>query len=215
MAGDKLHWIQVGLFTYSACCEFNKHRERIQKLLRRVYLNHIYKNRLDKTCFAPDAAYSDKNDSGNRTVSDKVLRDRAYEIATNSICDGYERGLASMAYKFLTRRQGLGAITTSKAKARVNEKPAQILYTPVIKKFKRRKDYAKSKDNVWAADLVEMGSQSSFYHGVKYLLCVIDVFTKHAWVKPWKIKKGKTVFHGLNYGLIKKENFIITLSKKG
>ena len=45
------------------------------------------------------------------------------------------------------------------------------------------------KDNIWAADLAEMGSLSSKNRNVKYLLCVIDVFTKYAWVKPLKDKK--------------------------
>ena len=46
---------------------------------------------------------------------------------------------------------------------------------------------------IWAADLAEVGSLSSNSVKIKYLLCVIDVFTKYAWVKPLKDKKGKTV----------------------
>ena len=63
------------------------------------------------------------------------------------------------------------------------------LHNPVIKKFKRRKVYARFKDNIWAADLAEMGSLSSKNKNVKYLLCAIDVFTKCAWVKPLKDNK--------------------------
>ena len=44
--------------------------------------------------------------------------------------------------------------------------------------------------------LIEMGSLSSFNCGVKYLLCVIDVFTKYTWVKALKDKKAKTVLYG-------------------
>ena len=51
--------------------------------------------------------------------------------------------------------------------------------------------YARFKDNIWAADLAEMESLSSKKKNVEYLLCVINVFTKHAWVKPLKDKKGK------------------------
>ena len=57
------------------------------------------------------------------------------------------------------------------------------------------KVYARFKDNICAADLAEMGSLSSKNKNVKYLLCVIDVFTKYAWVKPLKDKKGKTVLN--------------------
>ena len=89
-----------------------------------------------------------------------------------------------MVYKFFDKKTGLGVS--------VNEQLADELHQPVIKIFKRRKVYAKFKD-IWAADLAEMESFSSKNKNVKYLLCVTDVFTKYAWVKLSKIKKGKTV----------------------
>ena len=52
------------------------------------------------------------------------------------------------------------------------------------------------KDIIWAADLAEMGSLSSFDCGVKHLSCVIDVFTKYTWVKPLNDKKPKKILHG-------------------
>ena len=57
------------------------------------------------------------------------------------------------------------------------------------------KVYARFKNNIWAADLAEMGSLSSKNKNVKYLFCVIDVFTKYTWVKPLKDKKGKTILN--------------------
>ena len=66
----------------------------------------------------------------------------------------------------------------------------------MIKKFKRRKVYARFKANIWAADLAEMGSLSSFNRIGKNLLCAIDVFTKYNWVKPLKDKKAKGILHG-------------------
>ena len=68
----------------------------------------------------------------------------------------------------------------------VNEQLAEELHKSVIKKLKRRKVYARFKDNIWAADLAEMESLSSKNKNVKYLLCVVDVFTKYVWVKPLK-----------------------------
>ena len=65
----------------------------------------------------------------------------------------------------------------------------------MIKKLKRRKVYARFRDNTWAADLAEMRSLYSVSCGVKYLLCVIYAFTKCAWVKPLK-DETKTVLHG-------------------
>ena len=63
-------------------------------------LKHLYRNELDKACFANDAAYSDSKDLTKRIISDKILKDRGYEIAWNWKHDGYHRALASMVYKF-------------------------------------------------------------------------------------------------------------------
>ena len=92
-----------------------------------------------------------------------------------------------MVCKFFDRKTGL--------KASVNEQLAEELHEPTIKKFKRRKVSARFKDNIWAADLAEMESLSSKNENVKYLLCVIDVFTKYTWVEPLKDKKGKPVLN--------------------
>ena len=84
----ELHLKQPG-FTYSACGPFTKHRERIQKFRETGNLKHLYRNELDKACFAHDAAYSDSKDLAKRTISDKILKDRAYEIARNCKHDRY------------------------------------------------------------------------------------------------------------------------------
>ena len=103
------------------------------------------------------------------------MKDRAYEVARNRKYDVYQRALANMVYNFFDEKTG--SIES------LNEQVAQELHEPVIKKFKRRRDYARFKDNIWA-DLAEMGLLSSKNKNVKYLLCVIDIFTKYAWVKP-------------------------------
>ena len=90
-------------FTYSACGPFTKHKQRIQKFKVTVDTNYIYKNELDKACFAHDAAYSDSKDLTKRTVADKIIRNKAFNIAKNKKYDGYQRGLASMIYKFLIK----------------------------------------------------------------------------------------------------------------
>ena len=94
-----------------------------------------------------------------------------------------------MVYKFFDKKTRSGAIATSRAGVSVNEQLAEELHKPVTKKFKRRKVYARFKDNIWAADLAEMESLSSKNKNIKYLLRVIDVFTKYAWVKPLNNKK--------------------------
>ena len=75
----KLH-LRPPVFTYNACGLFTKLCERIQKFREACDLNYIYKNELDKACFADDAAYSDSKDLAERTISDKILKYRAYAI---------------------------------------------------------------------------------------------------------------------------------------
>ena len=76
-----------------------------------------------------------------------------------------------------------------------NEELAEELHKPVSKIFKRRKVYARFKDNIWAADLTKMELFFSKNKNVKYFLCVIHVLTKYAWVKPLNDRKGKTVLN--------------------
>ena len=140
-------------FIYSACGSFTKHREIIQQFRETVNLKHIYKDELDKACFAHDAAQSDIKDLAKRTISNNILKDRVYEIAINPKYDGYQIGPTSMMHKLFDKITGSGA--------NVNEELAQELHKPVIKKFKRRKVYVKFKGNIWAADLAERGSLSS------------------------------------------------------
>ena len=112
------------------------------------------------------------------------MRDRAYETARNHNYGRYQRALASMVYRFFHKKTGSGIS--------VNEKLPEELHKPVIKRFQRRKAYARFKDNIWAADLAVMESLSSKNKNVKYLLCVINDFTKYAWVKFLKDEKKKT-----------------------
>ena len=83
LTGDKVmpefHLKQSG-FTYCACGPFTKHCERIQKFRETGNLKHLYRNKLDKAWFAHDVAYSDSKDLAKRTISDKTLKDGAYEI---------------------------------------------------------------------------------------------------------------------------------------
>ena len=84
-----MHLKQFG-FTYNACGPFTKIEERIQKFLRLENIENIYKNDLDKAYFQHDMAYRKYKDLNKRTQSDKVLRDKAFEIASNPKSDGYK-----------------------------------------------------------------------------------------------------------------------------
>ena len=63
------------------------------------------------------------------------------------------------------------------------------LHKPVIKTFKNWKVYSPFIDNIWAADVVDVQLKSTFNKWIHFLLCVIDIFSKYAWIIPLKDKK--------------------------
>ena len=86
LAGDKLMpemQLKQPEFTYSACGPFTKNKQRIQRFMETGDKNYIYRNKLDKTCFQHDMAYGDFKDLKRRTQSDRVLKNKASEIASN------------------------------------------------------------------------------------------------------------------------------------
>ena len=100
----ELHLIQP-IFTYSACGRLTKHCKRIQIFKEIGNLKYIYKNELDKACFAHNFEYVNSNELAKRMVSDKILKDIAYEIDINSKYDGYQRELTSMVFEFFDKKQ--------------------------------------------------------------------------------------------------------------
>ena len=120
-------------FIYSECGPFTKYKERIKKFNQTGDTRYIYTNDLDKACFQHDSAYADHKDLINRTKADNVLRGKAYDIASNPKYDGYQRGLASMVYKFFDKKtMGSGAVEPSL-------KLADELHKPIIKKLIKEK----------------------------------------------------------------------------
>ena len=160
LAGDKfmpeMHLRQPG-FTYSARGPFTKNKERIQKFEETGDTSYIYKNELDKACFQNEMAYGDFKDLKRRTASDKILRDEAFNIAKNPKYDGYQRGLASMVYRFFDKKSaGSGTVnddddddddnnnnnnnnSNNNNDTKQNLQLAEELHKPIIKKLKKKK----------------------------------------------------------------------------
>ena len=177
-------------FTHSACGPFTKHKERTNKFMNTGDTRFIYRNDLDKACFQHDSAYTDSKDLVKRTQSDKILRDKAFNIAKNQKYDRIQRGLASMVYKFFDKKS-IGSGTS-----RVNKENSELpneLHKPIIRKFKKRNVYSSFKDNIWGVDLADMELVSKYNKGIRYLLCGIDLFSKYAFAVPLKDKKGSTI----------------------
>ena len=142
----------------------------------------------------------DHKDLINRTEADKVLRDKAYDIASNPEYDGYQRGLASMVYKFFDKKSTGSGIARDSSSILVDE-----LHKPIINKFNKRKVYSQFKNNIWGVDLADMQSLSRKNKGIKYLLCAIDLYSKYAFVIPLKDKKGISIVNAFNE-IIKQSN---------
>ena len=151
-------------FVYSTCGPFTRHKERIKKFKQTGDTHYIYRNELDKACFQQDSAYADNKDLINRTKADKVLRDKAYSIASNPKYDGYQRGLSSLINKFFDKKSiGSGMVEPNSLEhiaGSYSLKLADALHKPVIKKFNKRKVYSQFEDNIWGVDLADMQSLS-------------------------------------------------------
>ena len=114
--------------------------------------------------------------------------------------DGYQRGLASMVYKFFDKKfMGSSAVEPNSLKL------ADELHKPAIKKINKIKVYAQFKDNIWGVDLADMRLLSKQNKSIKYRLCAIDLFSKYAFVVPLKDKKGISIINAFNK-IIKQSN---------
>ena len=134
-------------------------------------------------------AYGDFKYLARRTASDKVLRDKACNIAKNPKNDGYQRELTSMVCKFFDKKSADSSVNTHTN----NGKLAEELHKPIIKKFLKRTVYSRFKDDIWGADLADMQLMSKFNKIFRFLLCIIDIFSKYGWVVLLKDKKGITI----------------------
>ena len=131
----EMHFRQPG-FTCSACGPFTKNKQIIQKFMQTGDTKYIYRNELDNACFQDDMAYEDFKDLKRRTQSDKVVKYKAFLIASNPKYDGYQRGLAAMVYKFFDKKsKGRGI----KNEIKQIQQLANELHKSIFRKFKKNK----------------------------------------------------------------------------
>ena len=111
-----------------------------------------------------------------------------------------------MVSKFFDKKST--SLDKSKESGIINEPNYQLaneLHKAIIRKFKKIKVYSSYRDNIWGVDLANMQSLSKYNKGIKYLLCVIDLFSKYAWVIPIKDKKGTSIVNALKKNNLKKK----------
>ena len=148
-------------------------------------------NRVDKAAYHHDICYLKNNDTATRNaVCDKIMLKELEGIYNPTIKEKMERGLDSSLIG-TKARFGWG-VDKKKAPTLAEE-----LHKPIRRKFEKRRVLVNGIDRIWAADLVDMQAFSKFNRGIKYLLAVIDVFSKYGWLIPLKDKTGKSVASAL------------------
>ena len=95
-----------------------------------------------------------------------------------------------MVYRFFDKKASGGAIKNENIS---NKELAEELLKPIIRKFQKQKVHSSFIDNIWCADLADMELISKFNKGFFFSLCVIDIFSKYAWVFPLKVKIEVTI----------------------
>ena len=131
----EMHIKQPG-FTYSACGPLTENKGRREKFMQTRNTSFIYKNELDKACFQHGMVYGKSKDLVKITQSNKVLRDKAFKIASDPKYDGYQKGLASMVYKSFDKKSA--SLNKSSGSVIFNEPNYQLaneLHRPIIRKF--------------------------------------------------------------------------------
>ena len=100
----------------------------------------------------------------------------------------------AMVYKFFDKKsERNGAKQVNTKLTPQNQQLAEELHKPIIRKFEKRKVHAAFKDNIWGADLADMQLLSKYNKRNRFLICVIDIFSKYTWVVPLKDKKSVSI----------------------
>ena len=161
----------------------NKNKERIQKFKETGDSRYIYQNELDNACFPHDMAYGDFKDLARRTVSDKILHDKAFNIAKRSelllhcFTNSYDQKYSGSAIE----------------KHMSDQQLAKELLKPIIRKFKKKEVQSPCIGNTSGAVLATRQLIIKFNKGFRFWLCVISIYSKYEWVIPLKDKKGITI----------------------
>ena len=140
----EMHLRQPG-FTYRAYGTFTKNKERIKEYKETGDSKYIYQNELDKAYLQHDMAYGDFEDLNRRAFANKLLCDKAFNIAKDPKYDGYQRGIASMVYKFFDKKTTGSSI---KNENNSNKELAEELHKQIIKKFNKRNAHSPFIDHI-------------------------------------------------------------------
>ena len=124
-------------FTWNPCSLVTKIKERLKNFKDTGGSKCIDQKELSKTCFQIDMTYGDFKDLNRRTAADKVLCDKAFNIARNPKHDRYQRSLALMVHNFFSIKKASGGVI--KKELIQNEELGKELHKPIIRKFEKIK----------------------------------------------------------------------------
>ena len=134
-------------------------------------------------------AYGDFKDLYRKTLADKVLSDKAFNLAKDPKYDGYKRLLASLVYKSFDKKLLVVALKMKifLIKNWWKNYTNQLLETLIQEKYTVHSPFI---DNIWVADLADIKLISKFNKGFMVLLYISDSYSKYAWDIPLKDKKS-------------------------
>ena len=155
----ELHLKQPG-FTYSACGSLTRNKERIEMFMQTGNTDFIYRDELDKACFQHDMAYRKSKEIEKRTQSDKVLRDKAFKIASDPNMLVIKEDQLQWFTSYLIKKSSGSGVATEP-----NE-----LHRQIIRKIERQNVYSSFRDNIWGVDLADIQSLRKYNQGTKFLL---------------------------------------------
>ena len=125
--------------------------------------------------------YDEYKDIPRRTASDKVLCDKSFTIASNPQYYGYQQEFISMVYKCFDKKSR--DTTTHTGTVIISE--YQQLDNKLQKPIKKRKIHSSFRDNFWGADLVDMDLIRKYNKGIRFLMCVLFIFTANTHGLPF------------------------------
>ena len=137
-------------------------------------------------------AWGGFKDLPRRAACDKVLHNKAFDVAKNSKYDGYQHQLASMVYKCFDKKSATHKGTGINSGIKTQQL-ADKVHNPITRNVKNYKVYSSFEYKIWGGDLADMQLVNKYNKGIQFLLYAIDIFSKYAWVVPLKDKKGITI----------------------
>ena len=150
-------------------------------------------NRVDNVAYYHDLCYSKHDGTKTRNEAcDKTMLNEFNEIVNPTLREKIDKSIVEKLINAKVNIE-LGAPMKTNKILKFTYELAEELYNPVTRKFQRRRVNVNGIDENLASDLINMQAFSKDNNGIKYLITVIDIFSKFVWIIPLKQKTGQHV----------------------